>query len=420
MKFSIAVCVFVILVVFDGARAGQKKNTAKWQSLVRPVSDSESLYKTQWKQLQTDTVEKKMKDYDPCEDVKCGHSKVCLVLEDNTAICISKTAMKQNHKLHSKLVKEKAKKGCSKCPIVHPYFVCGTDGKTYNDECHLERKVCMTGKKVTKGCDGRCPCKVDEDVVNLDDDIVYTQDYPEVDETPEIPKQILTMTDVLPNINEPLVDPRPRQDVAELTFECTADELVDLPRRLIEWFSLMKEDEDELYKKNPHKVRPKASIEVLPKCKESTAWMFTNMDDNRDLILTMREMKRLYDDEYELCMVPFLDSCDQNTDQKISSHEWCDCFHQDDDQPPCITAMRQVPSMVIMGAVKPLPGAFIPACDEMGFFAGVQCHSSTGYCWCVDKYGTEYENTRVHGEPPCDEIIDDTETDDGIEEGSGF
>ena len=30
-----------------------------------------------------------------------------------------------------------------------------------------------------------------------------------------------------------------------------------------------------------------------------------------------------------------------------------------------------------------MPGAFTPQCDEDGKFSKMQCHGSTGYCWCV-------------------------------------
>ena len=30
-----------------------------------------------------------------------------------------------------------------------------------------------------------------------------------------------------------------------------------------------------------------------------------------------------------------------------------------------------------------LIGAYVPQCDETGDFTPVQCHGSTGYCWCV-------------------------------------
>ncbi|XP_007661323.2 nidogen-2 [Ornithorhynchus anatinus] len=41
------------------------------------------------------------------------------------------------------------------------------------------------------------------------------------------------------------------------------------------------------------------------------------------------------------------------------------------------------------------PDFHIPQCDEQGDFRPVQCHGSTGYCWCVDQNGLEIGGTRT-------------------------
>uniref|UniRef100_A0A8C4SQN9 Thyroglobulin type-1 domain-containing protein n=1 Tax=Erpetoichthys calabaricus TaxID=27687 RepID=A0A8C4SQN9_ERPCA len=46
-------------------------------------------------------------------------------------------------------------------------------------------------------------------------------------------------------------------------------------------------------------------------------------------------------------------------------------------------------------------GAYIPQCEEDGSFQPLQCHGSTGHCWCVDSTGVERPGTRtVPGTPP--------------------
>uniref|UniRef100_A0A8D0NTU1 Nidogen-2 n=1 Tax=Sus scrofa TaxID=9823 RepID=A0A8D0NTU1_PIG len=37
----------------------------------------------------------------------------------------------------------------------------------------------------------------------------------------------------------------------------------------------------------------------------------------------------------------------------------------------------------------------IPQCDEQGHFLPLQCHGSTGFCWCVDPNGQEVPGTRT-------------------------
>lgn len=48
-----------------------------------------------------------------------------------------------------------------------------------------------------------------------------------------------------------------------------------------------------------------------------------------------------------------------------------------------------------------LVGAFVPECDADGSFKPKQCWGSTGYCWCVNKHGTEVPGTKVRGQPDC-------------------
>ena len=45
------------------------------------------------------------------------------------------------------------------------------------------------------------------------------------------------------------------------------------------------------------------------------------------------------------------------------------------------------------------PGFDKPQCDEQGNYLPMQCWHSTGYCWCVDKDGTEIPDTRIGGGP---------------------
>ncbi|XP_061641893.1 uncharacterized protein nid2a isoform X2 [Phyllopteryx taeniolatus] len=51
----------------------------------------------------------------------------------------------------------------------------------------------------------------------------------------------------------------------------------------------------------------------------------------------------------------------------------------------------------------PLVGAFVPQCDANGQYTPLQCHGSTGHCWCVDSQGQERPRTRTRpGAPPTD------------------
>uniref|UniRef100_A0A7M4F0X5 Nidogen 2 n=1 Tax=Crocodylus porosus TaxID=8502 RepID=A0A7M4F0X5_CROPO len=44
---------------------------------------------------------------------------------------------------------------------------------------------------------------------------------------------------------------------------------------------------------------------------------------------------------------------------------------------------------------QPEPGHHIPVCDDQGNYQPLQCHSSTGFCWCVDEAGQEIAGTKT-------------------------
>jgi len=75
-------------------------------------------------------------------------------------------------------------------------------------------------------------------------------------------------------------------------------------------------------------------------------------------------------------------------------------------QVKCGVCHRQVASSVSSG----LLGAHVMSCADDGTFAEKQCHSSTGYCWCVDpKTGTEIKGSRkgpTEGQVKCgDDVV---------------
>ena len=46
-------------------------------------------------------------------------------------------------------------------------------------------------------------------------------------------------------------------------------------------------------------------------------------------------------------------------------------------------------------------GVFSPECTDRGHYKQLQCHSATGYCWCVDSHGNELYGTRRRGKLDC-------------------
>lgn len=82
-----------------------------------------------------------------------------------------------------------------------------------------------------------------------------------------------------------------------------------------------------------------------------------------------------------MCIKPFIEACDIDQNNFINTQEWCTCFEHTDR--PCFALQR---------ALK-MTKSYVPDCDSEGFYNPTQCHS-TGVCWCVDKHGVEFANTR--------------------------
>ncbi|MEE6492813.1 hypothetical protein FKM82_016643, partial [Ascaphus truei] len=51
-------------------------------------------------------------------------------------------------------------------------------------------------------------------------------------------------------------------------------------------------------------------------------------------------------------------------------------------------------------AKKPQEAVFIPECNEDGSFTQVQCHTYTGYCWCVTPDGKPISGSSVQNKTP--------------------
>ncbi|XP_054469765.1 SPARC-related modular calcium-binding protein 1 isoform X2 [Anoplopoma fimbria] len=51
-------------------------------------------------------------------------------------------------------------------------------------------------------------------------------------------------------------------------------------------------------------------------------------------------------------------------------------------------------------ARRPQESMFVPECNEDGTFAQVQCHTLTGYCWCVTTDGKPVSGSSVHNRTP--------------------
>lgn len=129
-------------------------------------------------------------------------------------------------------------------------------------------------------------------------------------------------------------------------------------------------------------------------CVKSVMWQFHQLDKNQDHHLDKHEMAVMENNQKEACMRPFLNSCDTDTDSRVSKQEWCCCFQA---EAPCDLAQKEAREGKLLGAT-------MPRCTVEGYFKRMQCNSSTGFCWCADFNGNEIRGTRMSmkkGEPNC-------------------
>lgn len=57
--------------------------------------------------------------------------------------------------------------------------------------------------------------------------------------------------------------------------------------------------------------------------------------------------------------------------------------------------------MCIYFIIALILGGYTPLCDGDGYYLPTQCHTGSGTCWCVDRHGVEFTNTRRRGRPDC-------------------
>lgn len=284
---------------------------------------------------------------DPCLKIKCGRHKVCVAEDYKTASCISqrRVSFKDAGLLQSPGSK------CKPCPVVHPSPVCGTDGHSYSTKCKLEYQACITGKKIDVQCTGPCPC---------------------------------------PSVLEKKV--------------CSESDLKEVVSRLRDWFSVLHENGNHKRVKmqKPEKSIPAFEAGASPICKDPLGWMFSRLDMNFDLQLDQAELSSLYPDRNEPCTEAFFASCDTHTNKVLTSSEWCTCFQRHTDS-PCKSELSNINKKQ---TGKKLLGQYLPTCDEEGYYRSHQCHSSSGQCWCVDRYGNEAAGSRTHGPADCGVVLE--------------
>lgn len=187
--------------------------------------------------------------------------------------------------------------------------------------------------------------------------------------------------------------------------ECSSAALQSMGNRLLDWFSVVMAETKKdgkgrrRGKGKGNSLQASPSLSPMPRfpgsCKAEVRWMFGHLDGDSDGQLSLHELYDLEHDQSERCIKPFLDACDTDRDIFVTPREWCRCFDKTDR--PCTAVRRRI--------TPDLLGAYAPDCDAQGYYRPTQCHASVGLCWCVDRHGVEFANTRTRGKPDCESII---------------
>ncbi|KAK2158701.1 hypothetical protein LSH36_165g04022 [Paralvinella palmiformis] len=207
-----------------------------------------------------------------------------------------------------------------------------------------------------------------------------------------------------------IITPLPLKPTHNQMKYCSNKDLEIMGKRLLDWFKVIQDQAEHphvIQKRNSKKKELHEQDECI--CQAPVRSEFLRLDKDHNDVLSVSELSTLETNGYEHCVKPFIDSCDHDKDGTLSDREWCCCFA--DVLPPCLTEMKKVPATLTMGEPIVLPdfdvgffsvGAFVPQCDSDGFYKPVQCHGSTGYCWCVDRNGLTIEGTHTRGMPDCE------------------
>ncbi|KFD47594.1 hypothetical protein M513_11513 [Trichuris suis] len=182
---------------------------------------------------------------------------------------------------------------------------------------------------------------------------------------------------------------------------CTEKQLVTIEDLLVRWFTSLR-----MQSTNAEAVSlPKHHI----RCQPDVGWMFAQLDGNHDGHLEHDELYTLDHEKYKNCIHHFLDQCDLNQDAQLSLDEWCDCFEwagrgrKRRTALPCGQTSNGSSSNRFEQSLHTLR-SFMPECNAEGYYRPEQCHGD--HCWCVDKWGREFDHSRTMGHADCAQYSD--------------
>lgn len=371
----------------DGSK---KEVVSKWKGRTSTKEDKGSTDRKTWKKISN----YKHEESKQCSQMKCKRKHVCLVNgETGVAECVPKRILRQSRKFersekgltgkkkdvmkkHAKLNKVMPDKTVTKKHIGPKKMAAKQDFIAQHKRAHrMARKIKNKAEKFQN--------KFQEKKRHH---LHHLKDVSEQKKSSDIS-----------HVNALPLKPSHTQ----LKY-CSQKDLEVMGKRLLDWFKVLQDQSERphvIQKRNSKKKELHEQDECI--CQAPVRSEFLRLDRNHDDVLSVKELSTLETNGYEHCIKPFIDSCDHDKDGTLSDREWCCCFA--DVLPPCLAEMKKVPATLTGGEPIVVPGAFVPQCDSDGFYKPVQCHGSTGYCWCVDRNGVTIEGTHTRGMPDCEE-----------------
>nr|XP_023016994.1 proteoglycan Cow [Leptinotarsa decemlineata] len=351
--------------------------------------------------------EKKRWIHDPssdlCRPLNCKKKEICLLEDTFTAVCVSRKELKKNgdivvpksaaeteepkeedddvfYDTEDDLDNDSEDSGesviCKPCPVVKPIFLCGSDNRTYSSLCRLDYHNCIHRTSIRVGCKGFCPCVGEQRQLDKNN-MMYAEDKERLRGYNEVLDNKIYSGPIL---GTPIYPPK----------QCSPAALQAMGNRLLDWFSVVMADSSKR-----RRMKNKSKVHFPMACKGEVRWMFQHLDTNVDSKLSLQELYDLEHDQSEVCLKPFLQQCDADRDVVVTPSEWCRCFQRT--ERPCVAVKHKITSDFL--------GVYVPDCDSQGYYNPVQCHGAIGMCWCVDKHGVEFANTRTHAKPNCESLV---------------
>jgi len=119
--------------------------------------------------------------------------------------------------------------------------------------------------------------------------------------------------------------------------ECTADEMVDFPRRMRDWLFNIMRDLADRHDLSPHflKLEREAEKDLSRKWANAAIWKFCDLDGHpHDRKVSRHELFPIRAPlmALEHCIGPFLNSCDVDDDHFITLGEWGACLELTQDE----------------------------------------------------------------------------------------